>query len=98
MKKVFFFIAICFLTLSSCQKDIVYTSEDTESILSAKSSQGSVNSDKQERQILFVGNRDGNDEIYAMNVDGSNVVRLTYNNVPDGRFRERSIFRNISMS
>ena len=85
MKKIFFFTAISFLTLSSCQKDIAYISADKESILATKSGQGSINSDKQERQILFVSNRDGNDEIYAMNIDGSNVVRLTYNNVPDGR-------------
>ena len=36
-------------------------------------------------RILFVSNRDGNDEIYSMRFDGSNVVRLTTNEVPDGR-------------
>jgi eukaryotic-like serine/threonine-protein kinase len=30
-------------------------------------------------QILFVSNRDGNNEIYVMNFDGSNVRRLTNN-------------------
>jgi TolB protein len=35
--------------------------------------------------ILFVSNRDGNDEIYSMKLDGSNILRLTTNNVPDGR-------------
>jgi TolB protein len=34
---------------------------------------------------LFVSKQVGNDEIYAMDEDGSNVVRLTYNSVPDGR-------------
>ena len=47
-----------------------------------------------EPRILFVSNRDGNDEIYSMNTDGTNVNRLT-NNVardtrplwsPDGQF------------
>jgi Tol biopolymer transport system component len=85
MKKIFFFTAIFFLTLSCCQKDIAYTSEDRESISSTRSDHGPINTDKQDRKILFVSNRDGNDEIYAMNIDGSNVVRLTYNNVPDGR-------------
>jgi Tol biopolymer transport system component len=31
------------------------------------------------KQIAFVSDRDGNDEIYVMNVDGSNVKRLTNN-------------------
>ena len=35
--------------------------------------------------ILFVSNRDGNDEIYSMKLDGSNISRLTINDVPDGR-------------
>lgn len=33
--------------------------------------------------ILFVSNRDGNDEIYVMNSDGSGVQRLTHNEVRD---------------
>ncbi len=37
------------------------------------------------RTILFVSNRDGNDEIYAMNSDSTNLLRLTNNAVPDGR-------------
>ncbi len=37
------------------------------------------------RTILFVSNRDGNDEIYAMNIDSTNLIRLTNNAVPDGR-------------
>lgn len=40
---------------------------------------------KQEPSILFISNRAGNDEVYAMNMDGSNAVRLTFNTVPDGR-------------
>ena len=40
---------------------------------------------KQNPGILFVSNRDGNDEIYSMKLDGSNSLRLTNNNVPDGR-------------
>lgn len=30
-------------------------------------------------QLLFISNRDGNSEIYAMNIDGSNIRRLTNN-------------------
>jgi len=85
MKKFFFFIAIFLLAQSSCQKDIAYTAKEKASTLATKSDRNSINSNKQDRKILFVSNRDGNDEIYAMNIDGSNVVRLTYNNVPDGR-------------
>jgi Tol biopolymer transport system component len=35
-------------------------------------------------KIVFVSDRDGNDEIYVMNADGSNVVRLTDNPAEDG--------------
>jgi len=34
-------------------------------------------------EIVFTSNRDGNDEIYVMNADGSNQTRLTNNNVKD---------------
>ena len=34
-------------------------------------------------RIAFVSDRDGNDEIYAMNTDGSNVTRLTHNPAKD---------------
>ncbi len=37
------------------------------------------------RTILFVSNREGNDEIYAMKSDSTNLIRLTDNKVPDGR-------------
>ena len=57
--------------------------------------------------ILFVSTRDGNEEIYSMNSDGTNVTRLTNNNArdtrpiwhPDGKFiafvSERSGNRDI---
>ncbi len=35
-------------------------------------------------EIAFTSNRDGNDEIYVMNADGSNQTRLTYNDAYDG--------------
>ena len=34
-------------------------------------------------KIVFYTNRDGNDEIYRMNSDGSNLTQLTFNNVHD---------------
>ena len=34
-------------------------------------------------KIVFVSNRDGNDEIYMMNTDGSNLSRITNNSVHD---------------
>ena len=35
-------------------------------------------------QIIFSSNRDGNNEIYVMNADGSNQMRLTDNPANDG--------------
>ena len=35
-------------------------------------------------RVAFISNRDGNWEIYAMNADGSDVVRLTDNSADDG--------------
>ncbi|MBE0460789.1 MAG: Tol-Pal system beta propeller repeat protein TolB [Candidatus Aminicenantes bacterium] len=34
-------------------------------------------------KIVFVSNRDGNDELYMMDYDGHNQTRLTFNNVKD---------------
>lgn len=36
-------------------------------------------------RVVFVGDRDGNDEIYSMDSDGSNETRLTNDARPDGR-------------
>ncbi|MEO8576857.1 MAG: hypothetical protein ABI556_09165, partial [Gemmatimonadales bacterium] len=38
-----------------------------------------------EPKIVFVSNRDGNDEIYTMNSDGTGVVRITNNAARDTR-------------
>ncbi len=35
------------------------------------------------KRIVFVSNRDFNNEIYIMNADGSNQVRLTYDPADD---------------
>ena len=35
------------------------------------------------KQIAFVSNRDGNDEIYLMNTDGSGLINLTHNSASD---------------
>lgn len=50
-------------------------------------------------KVLFISTRDGNSEVYVMNIDGSNVKRLTYNSTfegnadwfPDGRILVESI-------
>src|SRR5215207_3497405 len=88
MKVLFFNLPVAVLAISSgilwsCQKQVA--SPTNEPGAAEKSDHAMINSDKQERKILFVSNRDGNDEIYAMNADGSSIVRLTYNEVPDGR-------------
>jgi Tol biopolymer transport system component len=83
--KIFCITAFVALMISSCRKEIKNTPLDGQTSLSNSSNSAFINNEKQERKILFVSNRDGNDEIYAMNLDGSNIVRLTYNEVPDGR-------------
>ena len=57
-----------------------------------------INHNEQERSILFVSNRDGNDEIYAMKLDGSDVVRLTNNSVQDGRATWSSNGKHIAFA
>jgi TolB protein len=69
---------------SGCRKEVATPVAEGPAPAS-KAAQSGVSSTKGERTILFVSNRDGNDEIYAMNGDGTNTVRLTYNTVPDGR-------------
>ena len=77
-------LAILFLTACQKQIDADFVNQHYNNA-TLKSNSGSENSTKKERQVLFVSNRDGNDEVYAMNADGSNLVRLTFNTVPDGR-------------
>jgi Tol biopolymer transport system component len=36
------------------------------------------------RKIAFVGNRDGNSEVFAMNADGTGIRNLTRNPADDG--------------
>ena len=38
-----------------------------------------------EPRLLFASSRDGNDEIYSMNADGTATVRLTNNSTRDNR-------------
>jgi TolB protein len=77
-------ITVFSLAFSACQKERTLSHEET-ALPGYGSAQSLISNAKQDRKILFVSNRDGNDEIYAMNLDGTNIVRLTYNNVPDGR-------------
>ena len=74
--------AVISISLWGCKKEIGSSSQ-TDSELTQQNSNGAKK--KNSGRILFVSNRDGNDEIYTMNPDGSDVVRMTYNNVPDGR-------------
>ena len=74
------------IVLIACQKEIKSNFVENDfSISTYRSNVDNQNNTKKERKILFVSNRDGNDEVYSMNADGSNVVRLTFNTVPDGR-------------
>src|SRR5688572_32832498 len=40
---------------------------------------------EREPRLVFVSARDGNNEIYSMNADGTGVVRLTNDAASDGR-------------
>src|SRR5215217_85394 len=88
MRVTFFRTAIATLAatvfvLSACKKEISASFGVTPSL--TENSSMNKSEKKNTGKILFVSNRDGNDEIYMMESDGSNVTRLTYNNVPDGR-------------
>jgi hypothetical protein len=79
-------ISITIIAFFACQKEIKSDFDQNDlSNSTLKKNVANENNTKKERKILFVSNRDGNDEVYAMNADGSNVVRLTFNTVPDGR-------------
>jgi TolB protein len=55
-------------------------------------------------KIVFISNRDGNDEIYMMDYDGHNQTRLTFNKVkdympawdPDGKWIAYTSYQNIN--
>lgn len=76
-------ITVMGIVLGACTKE---SSKDLPAMPSPTKN-NSINKPgkKNAGKILFVSNRDGNDEIYSMAADGSDVTRLTYNNVPDGR-------------
>jgi len=70
MKKIIFFSLLAFLFLGGCSKSDDLAVNPIENQL--KSVQSSISKDKQEREILFISKIDGvDDEIYAMNEDGS---------------------------
>jgi Tol biopolymer transport system component len=57
-------------------------------------------SDENKRKIAFMSDRDGNLEIYTMDIDGTNLFRLTYNEAGDGLPAwspngERIVFRSF---
>ena len=55
------------------------TSKNSPDIITTQSA---VSDDRPEK-IAFVSNKDGNEEIYSMNIDGSNQIRLTNNDLKD---------------
>ena len=61
------------VNLSNCIGCIIIDTHGAGTILSGQS----VSNGK----IAFVSQRDGNEEIYVMNADGSNVQRLTFDPV-----------------
>jgi Tol biopolymer transport system component len=68
-------IAIAVSLFTGCQKEVSESSTHTPlSVSSLRSDNGDLNKDKQSRSILFIRNND----VYAMNDDGTNEVRLTF--------------------
>ena len=49
------------------------------------------------KQIAFMSGRDGNTEIYAMNVDGSNLRRLTNHPLATRRRRGHQVARRLPL-
>ena len=93
-------ISIASVSLIACKKEISSDSliKNQNSVV-LRSYSSVVNNTKQDRKILFVSYRDDiNGEIYAMNADGSNLVRLTFNTVPDGRATWSSNGQHIAFS
>jgi Tol biopolymer transport system component len=80
-------IALClfaiFFLFQSCQKEQI-PAEQPES-LGISASDGAPSWSPDGRKIAFVSDRDGNEEIYLMNADGSDPTRLTHNPGVDRR-------------
>ena len=68
-------LALISLTLYACQKESPYINKETVLSGASISARNNSSDGKKDLQILFVTNRDGNDEIYAMNIDGSGQAR-----------------------
>lgn len=83
MKKIFFvFSLLCLVLVAFATQMIVHTTSGDESFeLSEITSITFSNSS--EGLIAFVSNRDGNNEIYCMNEDGSEQTNLTNNSAND---------------
>lgn len=84
MKKLTYFTLFAislWILLISCENStnpIVSSSSEQNDIASLAKTIGSGS------KIVFHSGRDGNDEIYIMNADGSEQTRLTYNPMHDG--------------
>src|SRR5215207_6658449 len=61
------------ILLCGCQKETSSPSSDLDPELQNLKNNGSK---KNSGRILFVSNRDGNDEIYSMDADGADIIRL----------------------
>ena len=74
-------VGIIIISLTACQKEIKsdFARKDFNNSLISKV--GNEKKTKKERKVLFVSNRDGNDEVYCMNADGSNLILLTRKDV-----------------
>jgi TolB protein len=72
-------LALCALGVAACSDDatLPLPTAVTPVPVLAKNTGGS------KQRILFTSMRDGNDEIYSMNPDGSSVTRLTNHPAPD---------------
>lgn len=98
ISKSFAMMILISSALTACQKEML-NEPGKDVLISSPVNRDNINNSKKERTILFTSYRDdSNGEIYAMNTDGSNITRLTFDNIQDGRASWASNYQHIAFA